>query len=265
MLIKVLSLIFAFIVGVMHKVLRNRSKIYIVVLLILAIGIGSRIGFIFLILFVILSHNGKIKSLKNNLIFVFNVIFSLFFFAYLIQLRMQDEHGIIPYIAYVFDSFQEILNYFMFNLYYVIVFGVFVTARTISDDIVSWGSIYISLNPLPGSMAGWYDIFKDMRINKYCPYSSNGEVFSMGVFFTVIYYLFLGVIFGFFENKFRQFLINNKKLQAFVLLLILILHITYGFEYNLRSSVRYIYYGFFILLVFRFFGVIRKSIFVKNT
>lgn len=264
MLIKVSSLILCLFLGLLHKFKPSISNLYFFILIILTLGTGSRIAFIFIMLYALLIHNFRRKSLINNLRFIANIVLGLFFFAYLIQLRGLDSHGLIPYFGYVFESFDEILEYFMFNLYYVLIFGVFVSVRTVKDNVVDWDSILISINPLPGSMVGWYDYYHLLRVNIFTPFSSNGEVFTMGIMFTIIFYLIIGVIFGFLEKHFRKLLIEGKKFPALILLLLIVLHILYGFEYNLRSTIRYIYYALFALMMFKLIPIIRKSIVKKS-
>lgn len=72
-----------------------------------------------------------------------------------------------------------------------------------------------------------------------------------------------GILFSYFEKKIRFYLTNGKKGLAFIITLLLTLHIIYGFEYNLRSAFRYIYYGLFIILLEYFFGLLKPYLHKK--
>ena len=98
-------------------------------------------------------------------------------------------------------------------------------------------------------MAGWYDYADKMRINRYIPYSLHGRVFKTGLIFTIFYFFITGLIFSYFEKKIRNLLNNRNRIFAFVLVIILVLHIVYAFEYNMRSAIRYFYYAFFLILI----------------
>ncbi|MBT8273431.1 MAG: hypothetical protein KJO77_06475, partial [Bacteroidia bacterium] len=111
--------------------------------------------------------------------------------------------------------------------------------------------IYISLNPLPGGMIGWYKYAPDLRLNPFAPFTLHGQVFNMGITFTSLFFLILGLIFAHFERIIRNYLVANQRGISFVLVLLLSLFLFYSFEYYLRSAVRYIYYAYFIWFFYK--------------
>ncbi|OIQ31057.1 MAG: hypothetical protein BM564_02255 [Bacteroidetes bacterium MedPE-SWsnd-G2] len=260
LLAKLFSMAGAALLGVVHNKFPKKTDLYFILLVIVNLSTGSRFTFIVILMYLVLAFNGNKKSFKNNTLFVIKIFVSLFFLAYLIQLRSLYTHGLFPYVGYFFQSFDKIWEYFVFNIYYLLIFGNFVTIDTVDRGLVTWETISVSLNPLPGSLVGWYDYASKMRINIYCPYSSHGEVFSMGVYFTTLFYFVVGTVITYFDFSFRKLLYNGRLFMAMILLLLVALHLIYGFEYNLRSSVRYLYYAMFVLTLFYGIQLLWKSV-----
>ncbi|WP_299208260.1 O-antigen polymerase [uncultured Dokdonia sp.] len=246
---KVLSLIACILLAILNKTNGKSSKFLFLLLVILYLGTGSRMVFLFLVLYIVISFFNSRKTLLRRFWFVTQLLFSFFFFAYLIQLRSLEYHGIIPYLANIPVLGSGIIEKSIFNIYYTFIFGVFVTIQTINESVVDWYIIVVNLNPLPGSIAGWYDYAASRRLNRFAPYSLHGEVFSMGITFSIFFFTLIGIFFSFLEKKIKQRFISKSFFQGFILVVILYLHIFYSFEYNMRSSLRYIYYAFFYLFV----------------
>jgi len=264
-LIKILSFIEIILLGIIFKGHKHKSLFYFILLLLISIGTGSRSAFLLYFVYITILFISSGNTLKNKISFSLNIFLSLVFLAYLMQLRMLNTHGVIPYIKSIVTSNEDFSETFFFNIYYSLVYGVFVTIKTIEEAQKDWNIIFISLNPFPGSMVGWYNYADDMRINLFAPYSLHGRVFKMGIGFTIIYFFVTGLIFSFMEKKIRYFLNEGKRVVAFIITLLLILHIIYGFEYNLRSAFRYIYYAFFIIFIVYLFKYIRPYLLKKKS
>jgi len=248
-IIKILSFIEVIILGIIHRKHKLLSNTYFILLIIISLGTGSRSVFLFFLIYISLLFISQGNTLLNKVKFSFNIFLAFVFLAYIMQLRGLDSHGIIPYLESIASSKGEFIRSFLFNIYYSLIYGVFVTIKTIETSQLDWNIIFISINPLPGSIAGWYDYAEDMRINSYAPYSLHGRVFRTGTIFTIVYFFTTGFIFSYMEKKVRSLLNKDKRLLAFTIVLILILYIVYGFEYNMRAATRYIYYAFFIIFL----------------
>lgn len=249
-LIKLLSFITAVMLGVIYTENKKLSVLAFLALLIFTVGTGSRISFLYLIVYVILVFQAKGNTFKNKLTLFINLIVSFLFLSYIMTLRGNDSHGIYPYLLSVFEDKSKLFDSVVFNIYYSFIFGIFVSAKTMITNIPDWNNVIISLNPITGDLAGWYDISNKMRIYPIVPFSSNGEIFTMGKLFTFVFYLFLGIITTYFDYKTRSFFSIGKRVKGFIIVILFILYIVYSFEYNLRSSFRYIYYIFFMILIF---------------
>ena len=265
-LIKIFSFIEVMFLGIIYYRYKKHSIILFTILILLTIGTGSRVVFLFLVVYFILIFISKGNTLKNKFLFLFNLVLSFIFLAYLMQFRKEDSHGIVPYLQSIFstESNDPIRNFY-FNIYYSFIFGVYVTIGTIKEAIPSWKLIFISLNPLPGSMVGWYTYADKMRLNIYTPFSLHGRIFVMGLPFTILYFFLTGLIFSFIERFVRLFLKSGKKEIALILVILLILHIIYGFEYNLRSAFRYFYYALFLIILTFLYPIIKSNLPKKKT
>lgn len=259
-IIKILSFIESLILGLIYKKNKFVSITLFTLFILITLGTGSRSVFLFFILYNLLIFISNGNTLLNKVRFSIQIFLSLFLLAYIMQLRSLPEHGIVPYLKSIGSSSQDFSRSFFFNIYYSFIYGVFVTIRTVKEAVLDWNIIWLNINPLFGKMAGWYDYADKMRINRYIPYSLHGRVFKTGLIFTIFYFFITGLIFSYFEKKIRNLLNNRNRIFALVLVIILILHIVYAFEYNMRSAIRYFYYAFFLILIAYLFREIIKNL-----
>jgi DMSO/TMAO reductase YedYZ heme-binding membrane subunit len=80
------------------------------------------------------------------------------------------------------------------------------------------------------------------------------------LFFSVIYFFITGLLFSYFESVVRKMFMDKNRILAFLIIILLVLHIVYAFEYNMRSAIRYFYYAFFILLMRYLYVQIKKNL-----
>lgn len=259
-IIKILSFVEVIILGLIYKKQKLVSGLCFSLLILISIGTGSRSVFLFFLVFISLVFISNGNTLLNKVRFSIHLTFSFLFLAYIMQLRGLDSHGVIPYLKSINSNSGDFYRSFFFNVYYSFNYGVFVTIKTIQKAQLDWNIIWVSVNPLPGKVAGWYDYAEDMRINIYAPYSLHGRVFKMGLIFTISYFFITGLIFSFFEKKIRTLLENKKRVLSFIIILILMLHVVYAFEYNMRAAIRYLYYAYFILIFVYLYKQIRLNL-----
>jgi hypothetical protein len=257
--LKVLTFIEIILLGLIYNKKNLLSTTLFLLTILVSISTGSRSVFLFYIVYVCLIFISSGNSLFNKLRFLFHVFIGFIFLAYIMQLRGLDSHGLIPYIKSIGSPTDFLRNVF-FNVYYSFIYGVYVTIETINKAKLDWSIILININPLPGSIAGWYDYADNMRINFYVPYSLHGRVFKTGLFFSVIYFFITGLLFSYFESVVRKMFMDKNRILAFLIIILLVLHIVYAFEYNMRSAIRYFYYAFFILLMRYLYVQIKKNL-----
>jgi len=264
-MIKILSFVEVILLGIAYRKDKFVSNILFFLLILISMGTASRTVFLLILTYSSILFISQGNTVLNKVKFTLNIFLSFVFLAYLMQLRGLDSHGVIPYIKNIATSGDGFLRDFYFNIYYSLIFGVYVTIQTVQEAQPDWNILFVSLNPLPGFLAGWYEYAKDMRLTPYAPYSLHGRVFTMGKLFTIFYFFMTGLIFSFMERKVRVYLNNGNRVLAFIIILLLILHIVYGFEYNLRSAFRYIYYAIFIIFISYLLRLIKPYLLKKKS
>lgn len=253
-LLKLLCLLCVLMLGAIFESQKNLSIFYFCIIVLIAIGTGSRQAVVYSIVYSILIFISSSKDFKSKIKFGLHIFISFIFLSFIISVRRLPNHGLIPYISSVFNDTGAILDSIAFNIYYSFIFGVYVSAETITENTPNWSNIAISINPLPGKWVGWYDIASSLRSNRWAPFSLNGEIFTMGKLFTFVFYTLLGIVFAFFEKMMRYFFNQSSRIFALIIALICALFVMFSFEYNLRSSIRYLYYGLIIVIMYFTFG-----------
>lgn len=248
-LFKLLSFVATLMLSIVFRKNKVIALFYFTTIMLIGIGTGSRLAFVYLAVFALLIYQTSKNTTKDKIILVLNIMLSFIFLSFLMTLRMLPDHGILPYLSSVFNNSKAVGDSIVFNTYYSFIFGVFVSAKTLMENMPDWNNILIAVNPVTGNMAGWYEIAPNMRLNRFAPMSANGEVFTMGKTFTFIFFTVIGVIFTYFETQMRKFFKNKKRVIGFIIALLSILFVGMSFEYNLRSTMRYIYYITFVIVV----------------
>jgi len=231
------------------------------------ISTGSRIVIVslFLYLIVILGNLKTKLSFKAKLYISLYILFSIVFSSYLIQLRAIDSHGLIPYISYFTNFFSNVIYELYFLLYYIFIYGFFVTIQVMYEHTVNWQTLLISVNPLPGTIAGWYEINEALRINPFVPYNLFGEIFSLGLTTLIAYSIIISTYFFWIEKLIKKkFFLENKKLFGITLYLLTLVFSIYSWEYNLRSSLRLVYYSIIFYFIFAMFDFLLKILKYKR-
>lgn len=208
----------------------------------IAISTGSRWGTICLIIWGTICFLRLDKKLYKVLFVIIYIPLVIFFSGYILILRGNDEHGLLPYIAMIGE--WDLIQYgIFFNVYYATIMGFFATSATqVQSSYITLSDLFISLNPMPGTMAGWYDIAHRMALGKNIPYTSIGQLSAFPIIF-YCYYTILGYIFSYIESFIIRLILNNKEYQAILLYLITIMYIPFSFEYTLRQAHRFVYYS----------------------
>lgn len=253
LVLKVLTLILSIFLGLTYYNNKASNYFMFLILIILSLGTGSRVTIIYLIIFYVLLFLSRGNNNLNKVRFFFNGFAVLIILSLLISFRKYESHGIGPYLMGIVtnedDTLTEFFRNFIFNIYYSFIFGVFATIKTLKEAIPDWSIIWVSLNPLPGTVAGFYKYVPNLMLNPFAPFTSHGQVFVMGKGFTSLFYFVVGVLFTDIDYRIRKSFHHKKIIFAFVLIFLSSLYIVYSFEYLLRSAVRYLYYIYFLILL----------------
>jgi hypothetical protein len=245
-----LLIVMCLLAGTVYRKNRWLALTVFFVAVIIGIGVGSRSATIYLVAFG-LSYSVFLNSAKARTFYVFFIPFVLIFFGYNISLRLEaNGHGLIPYLKVTFEKPEILFKYTIMNIYYTFIFGFYATSETIHlYKNASISNLITTLNPLPGRITNWYVIAKKLRINEIAPYTAIGEL-AKYPFFSVLYYSLLGYYFAAVDYFIKQQVLQKKYLWAVLQFLVLVLYIVHSFEYNLRSSHRFIYYSMALYVIY---------------
>lgn len=235
--------------GVLIKTHYRLATTTIIIVVIIGIGLGSRMATINLLFFFI-TYSVFLKSQKSKFLYYLVVIpFIVFFFGYNLSLRLESAgHGLIPYLKITVNKPHIIFKYTLMNIYYTFIYGFYATSETIKLYHQNINTLITCISPLPGRFTNWYSIAERMRINKFAPYTSIGEIAKFPIF-SFFYYIFLGFYFAYVDRFIRTEIIKKKYFVAIIIVLLLCLFTMFFFEYNFRSSNRFIYYTAVLLSV----------------
>lgn len=245
----ILLIVLSILAAISYDKYRTASTLSIVVVLLIGIGLGSRMATVNLTVFVFTYSfllKSKVAKFKYFLIWMPVIVL---FFGYNIALRKESNtHGIVPYLGIIIDKPEVIFKNTLFNIYYTFIFGFVATSQTIKLYHENLSNLLTCINPLPGSLTNWYLFAQKMRINKYAPYTAIGELANFP-FFSFFYYIFLGYYFSLCDFYIKTLVIAKKYLAPAIVIILLDLFIMFSFEYNLRSSVRYLYYSALVVFL----------------
>jgi len=224
-------------------------------IMLLFIGTGSRIASVAFSMFMI-TFLFKLPPSLKRLLFIPIIIIIIIFFGYNMSLRGNQLHGLLPYLNAF--NWTKIVDGITFTVYYSFIAGFFFTHATTQIIHINFHDIIISLNPLPGNMAGWYSISSRLSIAPgIAPSTGIGELSFFSGFFT-FFFILLGFVYSFIEENILLMIKQKKTVVAFLILMLIILNIVTLFEYNLRSSTRFLYYALFILFASKMFKTKKK-------
>lgn len=236
--------------GTVYRKNRSLALAAFLIAIIVGIGVGSRSATIYLLAFG-LSYSVFLNRSRAKAFYVFFIPFVIIFFGYNISLRLEaNGHGLIPYLKVTLYKPEILFKYTIMNIYYTFIFGFYATSETIHlYKNASINNLVTTLNPLPGRMTNWYSIASKLRINEIAPFTAIGELAKYPIF-SIFYYSLLGYYFAVVDYFIKNQLLNKKYFWAVLQFLVLVLYVVHSFEYNLRSSHRFIYYSMAIYVLY---------------
>ncbi len=180
------------------------------------------------------------NSARTRAIMLFATVAGVLLLQVPLALRTSPYHGLLPYFQTLshgigtFNAPAVASNVlFAFQLTGQVAF----VAPPLSLD-----TLWISLDPRPGASVGWYDIAPDLRINFYTPYNALGELANHGWLALAAFFVVVGAYFGHLSGQVKRLLSLGQGLAGLILFGLACLFIVLTLQYNLRSSVRILYY-----------------------
>lgn len=245
--------------GLLYKKNRMVAIFSIMITILIGISLGSRTATIYLILFGA-SLSFFIESKQNKILFYFiSLPLVTLFFGYNLSLRSESfGHGLFPYLKIVVNKPFIIFKYTISNIYYTFVFGFYDTTKTMElykNESIS--NLITCLNPMPGGFTRWPQLAPKLRTNEWLPYTAIGELARFPIF-SFFYYLLLGFYFAYVDNFIKKQILCKKYVFSILQVLLLLLFVIHSFEYNLRSTNRFIVYSILVLIIFYFMEKIKR-------
>jgi len=150
--------------------------------------------------------------------------------------------GIIPLSEQLFTRPGELLNAFTVTglAGNVIVSGPQTIA--VANRPISMHSYWVSVNPLPGSIAGWNEIKDLLRFNVYTPYNTLGELAAQGWIILALTAAAAGFLFAL-STGIASKLQTGFQIAASLLVLAVAVRFSLSIlQYNLRTSARLLWW-----------------------
>jgi len=226
----------------------NILRLGVVVLMaLISLSLATRItSAIFIVAFLISLK----KSVRASFLYLFLGIFFMFFALYA---RGLDSHGLINYfdlnkwnVSKVIDVFYFIVSY-SFNFTY---YASLASYELFKDKGIYLGDVVTMLNPMPGFMTNWYDINKTYSLTKEAPFTSLGlTVYLLNNSFIGVFILaYISLLIAVADSIISK--LEDNKILYIVTFLLGVQFIIYFSQYDLRTSMRYLYYIFVVYLLF---------------
>jgi hypothetical protein len=188
------------------------------------------------------------RTRLSMLLLIVSIPASLYLVRVALFLRGLPSHGVIPYLdalpgleAYAV-GWDSILNNVLIS------FGI-IGATAFQQPWISPEVFAISVNPISGESAGWYDVAATLRINVYTPYAGVGELANTGLPYLIGYFLVVGVILGFLDLQVQRFLRDGLPMLGLATVGLTGLFVLYSVQYNLRPATRMLIYAIVVALV----------------
>lgn len=174
-----------------------------------------------------------------------------------LDFRSSLTHGIVPYTA-IFVSHDWFAADYLSALNNVLIGFPIIGQSAYGGASVTWSDIAVSLNPLPGESAGFYDISQRLRLNAYTPMAGIGELGNVGwgAVFGVLG--LTAVLLAWFEATVRERVSSGGLLYAGVVMGLVALFALQMTQYNLRLASRLLTYLLVIEIARRLLGVLKR-------
>jgi len=158
-----------------------------------------------------------------------------------IQLRRSEAHGLLPYSKHLLDHGID-FSLLVYVLKYIFLFGYAAGTYAMVNFTPPVDSVYYAFNPLLGSMIGYNDISPSLRINEFCPFPGISELAMHSWTYVYLLFAMLAIYFNYIDRRYIQLKHFLSDAFASILLLITAVVSLYLVQYNLRTSIRFLYF-----------------------
>ncbi len=156
-----------------------------------------------------------------------------------LSLRLMDAHGLIPYLSNLAPD-SPAVDVGAASLLLNLLQSVPTVAVTAFKEPAL--PLWVSLNPLPGNVAGWYAVSDAYRLNVNAPYPALGELANRSVLVVATYFAVAGFVLARTDLAIRRLMARGHQLYALLLVAVSGLFAVFSLQYNLRTTTRFLYY-----------------------
>lgn len=158
-----------------------------------------------------------------------------------LEFRSNSTHGIAPYME-SFSTFTLADVDWLGALNNILVAFPIIGESAYGPKPVLLSDILISLNPMPGTDAGWYEVYPRLRLNYFTPMAGIGELGHVGWVAVIPFFLALGIFLAWMEMLVRKQMQGGSPIFVGVIIAIAALFALQMLQYNLRSATRFLVY-----------------------
>jgi len=242
--------------GYLYPAERGARRLLCVVTALLHSGIffalGSRRFALIPLIFALGAYAATLDKRGNRRVLLAAVV-SLLLVPIPLYLRGLSDHGLLPYVQALpeYLSSDVGLSDTVENL--LLPFPV-ISVTAFQEPMIGLDNLLVELNPLPGTISGWYEISESMRINSFVPYSAIGEIGQQNLTFFATFWIFIGALLGYLEERVQTLLTDGRRAVALALLSLTLFFSLLVTEYNVRAAMRMLIYAIAIDLAIRWSG-----------
>ena len=192
---------------------------------------------------------------------VIALVLSVTLLALPLYLRTSADHGLFPYLQTLagHDPNAAPVRWDTPVLNVMSTFGLSGDVA-FSEPSIPLSHIWPSVNPLPGSLAGWYEIQPSHRLDVFTPYSAVGELGNYGFPILALYFTMAGAVLAFLETRARDLLSGGYQLSGLGVIALCLLFPVFSLQYQLRADTRILYWALLLLGVTALLRALRGGI-----
>lgn len=174
-----------------------------------------------------------------------------------LRFRAASQHGLIPHLQVFFEGDQNSTSWISALNNVLVSFDI--TGMTAARGIFTWEHLYISLNPLPGQLAGWYSVTNILRLNTVTPEGAIGELGSIGPEALILVGIIFGIALAWLELVVHNRLIARSNIYVAAIIGMVALFALNLLQYPLRSASRLLLYALVLEVARRIWMTFRPN------
>ncbi|MDD4927437.1 MAG: hypothetical protein PHF58_13160 [Methylotenera sp.] len=229
---------------------KSLSRAIILLSVIVLYGVSTKLAGVAVVLYAL---SGFIQS-KGFVKYIIVGLIGLLIVAVTLHQRALGIYGIFSItdtISSLLDDPSGVIGFII----QVVASSVFITSETVGRSYGSIDFLFTEINPLPGALTDWYEIYPRLRISEAVPFNSLGTLYSISPVLVFIFGMTASLAIWALRDLVSIFLPIGGGVIVMLFSVFLSATIT---QYNLRGSMRWIYYvfiaWFLIKSVHVFFG-----------